>query len=133
MWAEHEQAPRQVRRAAVTAAAAAVLLAGCAGPKTLYQWEDYQPQVYQYFKGEPRQAQVEALEKDVQKIQAAGAMAPPGFHAHLGLLYADLGKDDQMAQQFNTEKALFPESASYIDFLMKNVKRGGERKGGEQK
>lgn len=38
------------------------LLAGCnSGPKTLYQWESYQPQVYEYFKGEtPKQAQAEA-------------------------------------------------------------------------
>ncbi|MGO4326964.1 DUF4810 domain-containing protein [Cupriavidus sp. 2TAF22] len=105
-----------------------VLLAGCASPKTLYQWESYQPQVYQYFKGEPKQAQIEALERDMQKIVAAGATPPPGYHAHLGLLYADIGKDDQMVQEFQTEKTLFPESATYVDFLMKNVKRGEEKK-----
>ncbi len=27
-------------------------LAGCSGPKTLYQWEGYQAQVHEYFKGE---------------------------------------------------------------------------------
>lgn len=105
-----------------------ILLAGCTAPKTLYQWEDYQPQVYQYFKGEPKQAQIEALERDMQKITAAGATPPPGYHAHLGLLYAGIGKDDQMAQEFQTEKTLFPESAAYVDFLMKNVKRGEEKK-----
>ncbi|WP_454724203.1 MULTISPECIES: DUF4810 domain-containing protein [Cupriavidus] len=104
------------------------MLAGCAGPKTLYQWESYQPQVYDYFKGESKQAQVEALERDMQKIQAAGATPPPGYHAHLGMLYADIGKDDQMVQEFQTEKTLFPESGTYIDFLMKNVKRGEEKK-----
>ncbi|MDF3831711.1 DUF4810 domain-containing protein [Cupriavidus basilensis] len=105
-----------------------VLLAGCAAPKSLYQWESYQPQVYEYFKGESKQAQVEALERDLQKITAAGSKAPPGYHAHLGLLYADIGKDDQMVQQFQTEKTLFPESATYVDFLLKNVKRGGDKK-----
>lgn len=29
-----------------------------------------------------------------------------------------------MVQEFQTEKALFPESGAYIDFLMKNVKKG---------
>ncbi|MCU7647334.1 DUF4810 domain-containing protein [Pseudomonas piscis] len=102
-----------------------VLLAGCSGPKTLYQWESYQAQTYEYFKGEgAREAQVEALERDLQKIKSTGKAVPPGYHAHLGMLYAGLGKDDQMVQQFNTEKALFPESAKYMDFLLKNAKQG---------
>ena len=102
-----------------------VLLAGCSGPKTLYQWETYQTQTYEYFKGEEaRETQVEALERDLQKIKSTGKAVPPGYHAHLGMLYASLGKDDQMVQQFNTEKALFPESASYMDFLLKNAKKG---------
>ncbi|CAI8856348.1 MULTISPECIES: DUF4810 domain-containing protein [unclassified Pseudomonas] len=102
-----------------------VLLAGCSTPKTLYQWEDYQPQVYEYFKGEePKEAQAEALERDLQKINATGSTPPPGYHAHLGLLYLSMGKDDQMVQQFRTEKALFPESGPYMDFLLKNAKTG---------
>ncbi|MCK9796210.1 DUF4810 domain-containing protein [Pseudomonas sp. MAFF 302030] len=105
---------------------AGALLAGCSGPKTLYQWEDYQPQVYEYFKGEEaKEAQVEALERDLQKIKSTGKAVPPGYHAHLGMLYSSLGKDDQMVQQFNTEKALFPESAPYMNFLLKNAKTGG--------
>jgi len=105
--------------------AATTLLAGCAAPKTLYQWEGYEPQVYEYFKGEePKEAQAEALERDLQKIRSTGKAVPPGYHAHLGLLYLSMGKDDQMVQQFNTEKTLFPESGTYMDFLLKNAKAG---------
>jgi hypothetical protein len=105
--------------------AASALLAGCAGPQTLYQWEGYEPQVYEYFKGEePKEAQAEALERDLQKIRSTGKAVPPGYHAHLGLLYLSMGKDDQMVQQFNTEKTLFPESGTYMDFLLKNAKTG---------
>ncbi len=103
-----------------------LMVAGCSGPKTLYQWEGYQTQVNQYFKGEAREAQVEALEADLQKIRAKNGAVPPGYHAQLGLLYSTLGKDDQMIQAFQTEKALFPESASYMDFLMKNAKGGAQ-------
>jgi hypothetical protein len=107
------------------ALAASALLAGCAGPQTLYQWEGYEPQVYEYFKGEePKEAQAEALERDLQKIRSTGKAVPPGYHAHLGLLYLSMGKDDQMVQQFNTEKTLFPESGTYMDFLLKNAKTG---------
>ncbi len=32
-----------------------------------------------------------------------------------------------MVQQFQTEKALFPESATYMDFLLKNAKKEGKQ------
>jgi hypothetical protein len=40
------------------------------------------------------------------------------------MLYGGIGKDDQMVQELRTEKALFPESATYMDFLLRNVKTG---------
>jgi hypothetical protein len=102
-----------------------VLLSGCqTAPKTLYQWEGYQPQVYEYFKGQKSpEEQISALEQGLQKIRAKGNMPPPGYHAHLGMLYASIGKDDQVVQQFETEKTLFPESAAYMDFLLKKSKK----------
>ncbi|MDF2487608.1 MAG: lipoprotein [Pseudomonas sp.] len=104
-----------------------LLLAGCAGPKTLYQWESYQPQVYGYLKGDSKEQQVIALERDLEKIKAKNGAVPPGYHAQLGLLYSSLGKDDQMIQQLRTEKALFPESATYMDFLMNNASKGAKQ------
>ncbi|MDH0629847.1 DUF4810 domain-containing protein [Pseudomonas mosselii] len=104
-----------------------VLLAGCNSPKTLYQWESYQPQVYGYLKGDAKEEQVTALKRDLEKIKAKNGAVPPGYHAQLGLLYSSLGKDDQMIQQFRTEKALFPESAAYMDFLMSNASKGAKQ------
>lgn len=112
---------------ATTGVLACLLLAGCAQHKPLYQWEGYQQQVYQYLKGEPKEQQIEVLEADLQKIKAQDGAVPPGYHAQLGLLYSSLGKDDQMVQQFQTEKALFPESATYMDFLLNNAKKGGQQ------
>lgn len=99
---------------------AALLLTGCVQqPKMLYQWEGYQAQVYEFFKGEgSTEEQIDELEKGLQLIRAKGNTPPPGYHAHLGMLYARLGRDDQVRQQFETEKTLFPESTRYIDFLM---------------
>jgi hypothetical protein len=110
------------------AVAVSLMLTGCvAGPKPLYQWEGYQPQVYEYFKGGSTQAQVAELERGLAEIQAKNAVPPPGYHAHLGMLYSNLGKDDQMVQEFQTEKALFPESAPYMDFLLNNVKKAASQ------
>ncbi|HGM5582381.1 TPA: DUF4810 domain-containing protein [Pseudomonas putida] len=103
------------------------LLAGCNSQKPLYQWESYQPQVREYFNDQSKEEQVIALERDLEKIKAKNGAVPPGYHAQLGLLYSGLGKDDQMIQQFRTEKALFPESAAYMDFLMKNATQGAKK------
>ncbi len=100
------------------------LLTGCqTAPPTLYQWEGYQPQVYEYFKrqGSGSEAQSSELEADLQKIRATGKAPPPGYHAHLGLLYSQTGKNDQVAEQFRAEKELFPEAALYMDFLLKKL------------
>ncbi len=115
----HTFVPRPALAAALVAG---LLLAGCSSPKTLYQWEGYQPQVYEYFKGESKEAQALALEADLEKIHAKNGVVPPGYHAQLGLLYSSLGKSDQMVQQFQAEKTEFPESSAYMDFLLKNAK-----------
>ena len=104
-----------------------LLLAGCNAPKPLYQWESYQPQVYGYLKGDSKEEQAIALERDLEKIKAKNGAVPPGYHAQLGLLYSSLGKDDQMIQQFRTEKALFPESATYMDMLVNNASKGAKQ------
>jgi len=115
------------------ATASAMLLVGCAASTTppLYQWSGYQPQVYEYFKGQsPPQAQIDALEKALQEIRAKGDTPPPGFHAHLGMLYASVGKEQQAEQELQAEKNLFPESTAYMDFLMK--KKPAQQKTAQQ-
>jgi hypothetical protein len=113
------------RAGMLLALAAAAFLTGCASPpKTLYGWDGYQPQVYQHFKGESPEQQIAEMEKALQTISARGASVPPGFHAHLGMLYSITGKQDQMVTQFEDEKKLFPESAAYMDFLLAKVKKG---------
>jgi hypothetical protein len=67
--------------------------------------------------------QIAALEENLQKMRANNDAVPPG-HAHLGMLYASIGKEDQLIQELQTEKTLFPESAPYMDFLMRNYKKG---------
>lgn len=107
------------------ALAAGLALSGCASaPKTLYGWEGYQPQVYQHLKGESPDQQIAVLEKDLQTMSAKGKSAPPGFHAHLGMLYSIAGKPDQVVAQFEDEKKLFPESATYMDFLLAKMNKG---------
>jgi hypothetical protein len=103
-----------------------LLTTGCANrPQALYQWGNYQGQVYEHFKtqGQAPEAQIQVLEADLQKIAASGAKAPPGYHAHLGMLYSFAGRSDQAVQSLMKERALFPESAAYVDFLLTKLKK----------
>lgn len=106
--------------------AAVVLLSGCATkPPTIYQWQGYEKNVDSYFRtnGADLEAQVLAMEADLQKIRAAGGVVPPGYQAHMGLLYGKQGKLDQFAQQLDAEKKQYPESETFVDFLLRNFKK----------
>lgn len=106
----------------------ALLLAGSLSacvtqPTLLYQWEGYQPQVYAYFQAHELgvETQIIALEAGLQKMRSSGKTPPPGYHAHLGMLYSHVGKMDAVVQSFKTEIALYPESKAYMEFLLKKV------------
>ena len=98
------------------------LLVGCAGqPKSLYSWNNYEREIYASLQDEGQDSfadQISRLEKDLEKAHQKDQKIPPGFYAHLGMLYAKVGAKEQMQECFNKEKQLFPESAHYLDVLM---------------
>ncbi len=102
-----------------------LILAGCATkPQSLYYWGDYQPQVYGHFtKDKGPEEQIASLEAGLEKARAAGKPVPPGYNAHLGILYAQSGHQDKMIKYFETEKTLYPEGTTYMDFLLRKFKK----------
>ena len=99
-------------------------LLGCVqAPKRLYHWDDFQAQLYQYFKGDGSspEEQLRVLNEQAQSARANGAALPPGFRAHLAMIYLRLGRDAEAKQELEAEKANFPESAQYMDFLLKHM------------
>ncbi len=96
----------------------ALLITGCANTTQIYNWGSYQNQVYSRFTAAttPEQ-QIQEMEKILQ-TKKSGKPVPPGFHAHLGLLYGDTGRVVEMREQFSIEKQLFPESTAFMDFLL---------------
>jgi hypothetical protein len=112
-------------RLALTLAACALLSACASAPQTMYQWTGYQDHVYAYLKGDTSsgpEKQIAEMEADLQKIRAKGNTPPPGYYAHLGLLYANIGKSDLVVQNFKAEEQLFPESVPYMDYLLSKYK-----------
>jgi hypothetical protein len=115
----------------ILALSAGLLLAGCAAPQSRYEWGSYEEVVYASYLSHadvPAEKQLELLEKDYQLARSANKPMPPGWHAHLGYLYYELGKADQARQELMTEKAEFPESAVFVDRLLANVKKPMVRK-----
>ena len=104
------------------ASAAALLLSGCAddSPRQLYYWDGaYTGSVYEYLSEEgDAGAQIAALEESLQKAYQRAAKAPPGLHAHLGLLYLSQGNEAKFKAYVEKEAELYPESRDYAMFLL---------------
>jgi hypothetical protein len=99
-------------------------LLGCVeAPKRLYHWDGFQAQLYEHFKGDGSSPdeQLRILNDQAQRARASGADLPPGFHAHLAMIYLRLGRDTEAKLELEAEKAGFPESAQYMDFLLKHM------------
>lgn len=104
-----------------------LFLAGCKTTEPKYYYGEYPKAVYSYFNADDVTVSQQITILEALIVQAGGKSkpVPPGLHAHLGMLYFEIGNTVQGRLNFNQEKALFPESASYIDFLIGNM--GGEK------
>lgn len=106
-----------------------LILIGCSSDKkTIYYWGDYQDSLYKTLKAtntSPSE-QIITLEKIATTASAKNQSVPPGLYANLGLLYVQEGKFPEAKANFDKEKALYPESASYMTFLTDNME--GKRK-----
>ena len=108
-------------RLSVLALFSALLFAGCVTrPQPLYYWGDYQAQVYGHFKGEKGpEEQILALEAVREQARSQDKPLPPGFQAHLAMLYGQTGRSDRLVEQLEAEKKQYPESSTFVDFLLK--------------
>jgi hypothetical protein len=101
------------------------VLTACAGaPKPLYDWEDFPSQQYVVLAHEGSssvQEQTQALEAQAEKARAANAALPPGFRAHLGYLYLQAGNPGRARELWLAERTAFPESAPYMEQLVKKL------------
>ena len=105
---------------------ALLALSGCQTTRPLYHYGEYQEVVYTHFKNEDTSGAegIAALEQAIAKSEAKNLPVGPGLYAHLGYLYIESGQMDTGIAYLRKEKALYPESAHYIDFLLKNAKAG---------
>jgi len=109
----------------IAALLAFAFIAGCASP-AMYAWGNYEELVYASYAAPgsiPPEIQILKMEDDYQKARAMHKHVPPGWHAHLGYLYAQLGKLDESERELLAEKAEYPESAVMMDSLLANLRK----------
>jgi len=103
---------------------ALLVFAGCAQrTPPLYMWETFPRQQYEVLvrAGGSVDEQILKLETHAEKAKAASAALPPGFRAHLGMLYLNAGNADKAREFWLAEKQSFPESSPYMDQLLKRL------------
>ena len=104
---------------------AAMLLAGCQTARPLYYWGNYEETLCQSYRKPDKAGAAEwaaHLEQDLTKAAAKNLQPNPGLHAQLGFAYYQLGRTDAAEKEFEAEKALFPESAVFIDRMLARLK-----------
>jgi hypothetical protein len=106
------------------AVAAALLLIGCAAPtQPLYAWDTFPRVQYDALlrEGLRPEQQIQAMEAQAERARGANAALPPGFRAHLGLLYLETGNAGGARAMWEAEKGTFPESRPFMDRLLERL------------
>ncbi len=112
-----------MRRGFVIAAAICSLTA-CRQQSSYYTWGTYEQSVWELTHAEGAtdvDVQIQKLTEQVERTRQEGGRIPPGLHAHLGLLHSMRGELDTAQAAFESERELFPESATFIDGVIKRM------------
>lgn len=106
---------------------AILLMAGCASqPKALYMYGDYSSRYYMS-KKEPTQQSALELQKSIEyAIENAGQSSSnrvaPGMYANLGYIYLKSGNNQKAIENFEKEKAAYPESTHFMNRMIQKIK-----------
>ena len=90
-------------------------------PAPLYLWADYEQQVYSYLDGEDLDVLLLQFLNTLRIMESSYKKIPPGFYAHMGLLYVETGQAEEAYSCFRAEKYLYPEAAPFMDFLLRRA------------
>ncbi|MDY0194208.1 MAG: DUF4810 domain-containing protein [Aliarcobacter butzleri] len=109
-----------------TAGAIALTMSGCgAQPKPLYTYGNYSENYYNSKKNISPESALE-LQKSIEfaientENTSSGRVAP-GMYANLGYIYLKGGKTDKAMESFTKEKSIYPESAHFMDRMIKKI------------
>ena len=107
--------------AVALACLAAAAMTGCGS--SIYRWSGYEGSIaafYAHRDDDILVGQVKSLSTQVENSQRAGRV-PPGMLAHLAYFYYLNGDTTTAAEYLRAEKAAFPESAHFVDFILGQI------------
>ncbi len=110
-----------MRSVAALVGLAAMLLTGCG--TSIYRWSGYEGSIatfYAHRDDDTMAGQVKSLSVQADKSRRAGRV-PPGMLAHLAYFYYLNGDTTTAAQYLRAEKETFPESAHFVDFILRQI------------
>lgn len=120
-----------IRKFLIVAAAGAILTVAACAPATRFEWGAYEQALYAYTQNpESRSVYKTSLEQAIDRGQKRNAVAP-GLHAELGYLYLEEGERAAALQHFQLERALFPESARFMDRVINQIEPSKAVAGGQ--
>ncbi|MCL1937207.1 MAG: DUF4810 domain-containing protein [Candidatus Azobacteroides sp.] len=104
-----------------------LLFTACAStPKSLYSWNNYQDQAYDYVKnGTPESLDklMKTYQQMIDKQTGSRKVVPPGICADYGFLLYKQGKREEGISFLEKEMALYPESSVFISRIIKNLEK----------
>jgi hypothetical protein len=114
-----------IRKRVLTLVFGVLIVSGCAQPKPLYNYNDYSDNYYTFKKDASEestlnlQSSIELAIEEPEKSRSG--RVPPGMYANLGYLYLKGGSPQQAVASFEKEKSIYPESAHFMDRMIKKV------------
>lgn len=104
-------------------------LAGCESTGPLYYWGEY-PKLLALYYSQPGSMtaaqQVRLLQNTIESAERAQLKVAPGIYAHLGVAYADLGRQSEAEAAFSAEVELYPESKKWLEGMVARARKSVE-------
>ena len=106
-------------------------ISACSQPKPLYYYGDYSEQYYQSKKELSNASQLQLQQSIAEAIQNApqstSGRVAPGLYANLGYLNLKMGNNKEAIENFEQEKALYPESAKFMNRMIQKIQKMEEK------
>jgi hypothetical protein len=97
-----------------------LLAAGCATQHQRYDWGNYDPSLYGYYKNPAKVGELSAsLAAVIDAASTDHATVPPGIYAEYGYLQLQQGKNLAAVDLFKQEESHWPESKVFMDRMIK--------------
>jgi hypothetical protein len=96
------------------------VLPGCVTNHQRYEWGNYDPSLYAYYKDPTKEAALaESLSSIISTADSNHALVPPGIYAEYGYLQLQGGKSLAAVELFKQEETHWPESKVFMEHMIK--------------